>query len=564
MTMPAGSELALPPTQVEELIRTISKGLRAFQMYLPNNPIYRRAEQAIQEAFLPIWSSTQRLSLSVVETDLVWEEQVVYHQPAKSESFAWLLYKDGMRHLTLHPGVEDAELVRFLQVVARARLLAADAADDLLTLLWEQEFEFIDYRFAEIITDSIAVLDPQMVDLSVNQDQGSQAATQEAVRTEVSERPTGGGFDPDDFDSTVYFLEEQESLVLKQGVDLEYARDARQASFDALLDIFELQPTVIVRDEVLGIFDALFPNLLNRGEFRTVAGLLREFRVIGQRVAVMEPPLRERLHSFQTRLSEPTILSQLLQSLEEAPALPPEEDIGEVLGELHAGGLETMLTFLPTLKRPAIRKILEASVDRLASAHNEVVLAILANPESEALPAAVALCGRLSLQATVPALEGLVGHRDPVVRLGAVDALAAIGTAGALTALESALDDTDRGVRLAAVNAVAAKGYRGALRRLEAVVQGRGPRELERAERRQFFEAYAVVAGPAALRPLADILEPRGLFRRKESSETRTCAAYAIARLQSEEARAILERIQQDKDLPVRNAATRALREWAT
>jgi hypothetical protein len=564
MTMPTGSELALPATQVEELIRTISKGLRAFQMYLPNNPIYRRAEQAIQEAFLPIWSSTQRLSLSVVETDLVWEEQVVYHQPTKSESFAWLLYKDGMRHLTLHPGVEDGELVRFLQVVAHARLLAADAADDLLTLLWEQEFEFIEYRFAEIITDSIAVLDPQMVDLSVNQDQGSQAATQEAVRTEVSERPVGGGFDPDEFDSTVYFLEEQESLILKQGVDLEYTRDARQASFEALLDIFELQPTAIVRDEVLGIFDGLFPNLLNRGEYRTVAGLLREFRVIGQRVAVMEPALRERLHSFQTRLSEPTILAQLLQSLEEAPALPPEEDIGEVLGELHAGGLETMLTFLPTLKRPAIRRILEASVDRLASANNEVVLAILTNPESEALPAAVVLCGRLSLQATVPALEQLVGHRDPVVRLGAVDALAAIGTAGALTALERALDDADRGVRLAAVNAVATKGYRGALRRLEAVVQGRGPHELERAERRQFFEAYAVVAGPAALRPLADILEPRGLFRRKESSETRTCAAYAIARLQSDEARAILERIQQDKDLPVRNAATRALRDWAT
>ena len=43
---------------------------------------------------------------------------------------------------------------------------------------------------------------------------------------------------------------------------------------------------------------------------------------------------------------------------------------------------------------------------------------------------------------------------------------------------------------------------------------------------------------------------------------TRTCAAYAIARLQSPEARAVLERIQQDKELAVRNAAARALRDW--
>jgi HEAT repeat protein len=93
-------------------------------------------------------------------------------------------------------------------------------------------------------------------------------------------------------------------------------------------------------------------------------------------------------------------------------------------------------------------------------------------------------------------------------------------------------------------------------------VQGKGRHELERAEKRQFFETYALVAGPPALPLLSDILEPRGLFRRRESSETRTCAAYAIARLRTPEARGILERIQQDKDLPVRNAAARALRDW--
>ena len=61
---------------------------------------------------------------------------------------------------------------------------------------------------------------------------------------------------------------------------------------------------------------------------------------------------------------------------------------------------------------------------------------------------------------------------------------------------------------------------------------------------------------------LSNILEPRGFLRRKESSETRTCAAYAIGRLQSPAARLVLERVQQDKDLPVRNAALRALRDW--
>lgn len=541
-------------------MRTIVKGLRAFQMYLPNNPVYQRAEQAIRNAFVPVWSSTQQLALTIVETDITWEEQVVYRQPSKHDSFAWMLYKDGMRHLTIRPGVEDEELVRFLHVVTRARMLASDAGDDLLTLLWEQDFQCIEYQFAEIITDSLVVLDPQAVDLAMQQDPVAQQAVKEEVLADAADR--AGAVDLDDFDSTLYFLEENETATLRRQVEEEYTRDARKAALDVLLDTFETQPVTMVREEILGILDGLFPNLLTRGEFRTVAGLLREFRTISQRVAVLEPGVRDHLLSFQTRLSEPTILSQLLQSLEESSALPEDEDVGEVLGELHAEGLETMLTFLPALKRPAIRTILEASVDRLAAVNTGILLSILNNSDSSALPGAVAVCKRLNLQIAVPSLDRLVSHGDAVVRLGAVETLGHIGSAGAMAGLERAVDDPDRSVRMAALSAVMAKGYRAALRRLEAVVQGRGPNELERAERRQFFEAYAVVAGPASLPVLLEILEPKRLFRRKVNSETRTCAAYAIARLQNADARAVLERIQQDKDLPVRNAAVRALREW--
>ena len=145
----------LPTSQVEELLKTLVKGLRAFQIYLPNNPIYQRAIQNVRAGFQPIWASgLDRLVLQVVETDLVWEEQVVYHQPNKADSFAWGLFKDGMRVLTFLPGAEEQEIVKFLEVVQRARGLASEAGDDLLTLLWEQDFTLVQYHFTEFIADS--------------------------------------------------------------------------------------------------------------------------------------------------------------------------------------------------------------------------------------------------------------------------------------------------------------------------------------------------------------------------------------------------------------------------
>ncbi len=44
----------LPTSQVEELIRTLVKAQRAFQMYLPNNPVYHRAREALTTAFAPV------------------------------------------------------------------------------------------------------------------------------------------------------------------------------------------------------------------------------------------------------------------------------------------------------------------------------------------------------------------------------------------------------------------------------------------------------------------------------------------------------------------------------
>ena len=194
-------------------------------------------------------------------------------------------------------------------------------------------------------------------------------------------------------------------------------------------------------------------------------------------------------------------------------------------------------------------------------ANSAELLRLLRSLEPDALPGAIRLTGRLGLQAAVQPVADLVRHEAPDVRLAAVDALATLGTPGAMTGIEPAIDDADRQVRVAAVTAVSKRAWAGALRRLEAAVQGKGPAR-ERSEQRQVFEAYAAVAGPPALETLRSLLVPKGMFQRKSSTEVRTCAVYALGKLRTPDARMLLEDVQNDKDLPVRHAATSILREW--
>jgi HEAT repeat protein len=546
----------LPASQVSELIQAMVKALRAFQMYLPNNPIYQRAIQNVRTAFGPVWAARDDLTLQVGETDLIWEEQAVYHQLNKSESVAWSLFKDGMRELIIHRGAEEEELPRLLTTINKARFLATDAGDDLLTLLWALEFEHIKYRFIDFFAEGGGELPGPSGPAG-----GSASAEQRraAVAEEAPERPKGL-VELDEVDSTLYFLDEEEIGYLARELDEEYKRDVRGSALNVLFDLMETQTEGGTRDEVLGVLEQLFPNLLTSRDFRSAAAVLRESKLLKERATNLRMEQIQRLDGFVTRLSEPAIVGQVLQSLDEASGLGLDEDAAGLMRELRTSALEPLVSWLPNLSSAPLRKMLEDVVDKLAGSSITEVQRLLREPDSPALLGIVAICGRLQLHHAVPGFTDVIAHPDPAVRLAAVLTLSQLGTPGALTLLDRAIDDTDRSVRLAAVRGVGTRGYKGALRRIETVVLGKSPRAIDLTEKMAFFEAYGAIAGTAGLKALSTILFQRGLIKMKESPETRACAAVALGRIKTPEARDLLQRAVDDKELVVRNAVNRALR----
>jgi HEAT repeat protein len=550
------SDLILPASQVSEVIQSLVKALRAFQMYLPNNPMYQRAGQNVRAGFAPIWHALDDLVLQVAETDFMWEEQPVYHQITKNESLAWTLYKDGMRVLSLKKGVEEEEIVRFLEVVNRARFMQQDAGDDLLTLLWEQEFNFIQYRFVEGFGDEVV---PEAAGDMGGNTSVTAEQVQQQVREEAPPKPAGI-VDLEEFDSTLYFLDENEIATVAEQLRQEYQRDARASALAAVYDIFEFEPDRAVREEIIGVLETLLPNLLNAGEFRAVASVMRDVRELVRKASHLSTEMRDRLLAFESKLSEPEIVRQLMVSLDGAASQAGDEDVTEVLRELHPAALGAIITWLPTLNNAHVRELLEQAADRIASSSPTEVLRLLRDPGNIAVKEIVELCGRLKLQAAVPGLGETVRSPDPAVRLASVQALSEVASPGALTAMESAIDDDDRAVRLAAVRAMGARGIRNALKRVEPVILGKSDRDLDLTEKMAFFEAYGAIAGPTAIPTLQSMLLTRGLLGYKASPETRACAAVALGRIRTPEARAVLQKVADDKELVVRNAVSRALR----
>ena len=558
MTMGATPELALPPAAVEELMQALAKALRAHQLYLPNNPVYQKSIENLRAAFRPIWEAQDELTLDVYEGDLRWEGHVVYSQASRSESFSWVFYKDGVRSITLLKGVELSEIVGLLDVVHRARTLQPDDNDDLLTLLWEKDFQLIRYVFQELASSEVGGMQlPSTDELKTSTSAPRHVA--QAVQEEAPPPPPGV-VRAEDFDSTLYFLDEKEIEHLRDEVNREYAQDLRRNVLSMLFDVLELQAYPTVRAELISILESFLPYLLGAGDFLSVAYVLREVRAVTQRARELQPEQRKALEDLPGRLSQPEALGQLLQSLDEAAVHPSAEELGELFHELRPEALPTMLAWLRRVSNERVRVVLEEALQRLAQAHVPDLVGAIAGADATVTLEAVKLAGRLKLQEAVPAMAQAVGHEETAVRVAAVQALSDIATPPALQGLEKALDDSDRDVRLAAVRILMQRRHRGALAKVTAAVQGKSVRAADLTEKMAFFEAYGALVGEPGVAALDAMLNSGGFLKRREEPETRACAALALGRIATPSARAALERAAADKEVLVRNAVSRALR----
>jgi hypothetical protein len=556
MTDVSGTELALPPAQVEELLSLIGKALRAVQLYLPNNPVYQRAIENVRVACRKIWEATGDLVLDVQESDLRWEGNVVYHNEQKNESIAWTLFKDGVRTVTMRPGVEENEIVRFMQVLHQARTLQADAADDLLTLLWQEDFQFLAYTFQEIQVDQAAVIEAE---------EPASTAAPVAVQQQVQQEapPQREVVSADEFDTTLYFLEDQEISYLQDEVEREYSQDLRHNVLSLLFDLLELQTYGSVRAELIAIVENFIPYLLGSGDFHSVAFVLRQLREVVQRAKELIPEHRQALLAIPTRLSQPEALSQLLQALDESTAHPSEEELGELFRELKPEAIVTLAGWVSRLGSEQVRTLVKRSAERLAAQNPAEVLKALASDDTATALEMVRLAGRLRLTTAPEGMGRLMQTGNREMKLAVVDALTSIASPIALRLLEEAVGDSERDVRIAAVRFLSSRGHRGAFQRIEAAVLGGKLRQVDLTEKMAFFEAFGALAGGSGVGTLERILMPRGLLARREDAGSRACAAMALGKIRTPEARAVLQRAAQDKEALVRNAVSRALREMS-
>lgn len=533
---------------VEDLLRAISSTVRSYRLYSGNGPALERFVDALQQKFAAAWEVLPSIRLELGESWMKWEDQRVYPTGDSGGELAFLFYKDGIREITFRPGVEN-ELPRLLALLARAPQIREDE-DDLITLLWQESFSSFRYQYVDVGAE---------VGEPAKGGTGSAARVDSAqVRKSASE--PSPGLVTDDFQETLYFLDEGELRRLAEEVRLERARDlwgdVLRALFDRLEDGADERRIRIVR-----ILTELLPTMLGGGDFARAAWLLGEMGELAARPGLLDPASLREVRLLYGHLSDPTTIAELARTLEGSPQAIQSDGLTALLAFFPPQSIAPLTRAIETVGRPDVRRVLESAVHRLAEANRDEVVRLLGDRDPGVVAGAVRWVGSLRIGSATGDVVPLLRHESAEVRLAAVAALVELGAAISASAIAVLLQDPEREVRIAAVRALGALGYTAAKPALEAALESKQIRAADRTEKIAFFEAYGALGGAEGVAVLDKILNSRGWLGRGEAPEIRACAALGLARSRHPTARAALTRAANDQDPVVRNAVARALRE---
>ena len=565
--------LALDVKRVADWLQALVRTLKAYRMYLPNNPTLHKFQSDLEAR---TWSCLKEIGdivLNVQQFDLLFEDYSVYHNAAREESLAFRFFTDGVRQITFREGLEPQELRGVLEVLKKATDLS-QGQDDVVTLLWERDFRHIEYVHISI---------EDLMDGSTSQgyepDEGavegggipwpSRAETPEedapvAVPGEsILER--SDDWSPKapitpSWDETVgvqFTLSESESQQLTDAIRVEEERPLLNEVLEIVAAILtsEEEPTSFL--ESASAFQKFIELALEEGDLARANHLLSRLRTIAAKKSETHSELRGLAEQVIREIGRPSFLGQFAPILNAHPDLDPGllTNFLVQIGPTSAGAVCDLLGQVNHMKH---RRALCEALAISCKDDVDVLISRLGDSRWYVIRNVVYVLGRIAHQGVERALDRALHHEDVRVRKEAVRALGNIESPTSRAFLVSAFRDIDASVRIQAALTLAQKRDDRAAQSIWGAIQAPEFVRRDQNERRVFFEAVGKSGSDPFVPRLHEMLTRGGIFR-GGNEEERMNAALALAWLGSPKAIEVLNHELTSKREPVRKAVESAL-----
>jgi len=534
---------------VAEICTRFQGAYRAMHLYPAGHSMIESRMQPLASSLSAFLSQHDSLPLQVQESSLVYRGEEVFRQDELRDEMAFMLFREGVRLLTLHAGLEHEELEALVGCFSRAP--EATALDqDLVTLLWEQDFAHVDYE----------LVDPLRIEIT-----GEESF--EALKSDVRARlQDSAGADlsvttPGWHDLPAGRIVEIESGVLvgpEEVAVLERSFRLEPRPLDQLVDVLMEMLVCSESDGGTGSAGSTLSRLLvsdmKRGDLVRVLPVAARLCDMRRR----RPDRADIVDGILADLADIDSLRRVVLSLDSAS----RERRGEVetlLSQLAPHGYPALLDLLTEAEGGRARKFLLNTLTTDQRLPPDMIAQRLSDPRWFVVRNMVVLLGATQTGCPTHILIPVFQHDDERVRREVVRVLAGIAEPEASALLRSALDDPSPHVRTAAAHALGHRKDTEALPHLLAWVRSPGFASRGDGEVVGFLQALAELAVDSVVPTFVSLSKNRLL--RQLPLPVRVSALRGLAAVGTPPAAEALQKARRSRNRTIRQEAEHCLLE---
>jgi hypothetical protein len=567
--VPPGEDARLPAAAelkpVVEFARALAKAVKAARMYPANNPIYARFQTDLQEKTANCLAEFSGIRLVVGQNRLFSQGECVYESADPEDNLARLFFRDGIRELTFHAGIDRAEMGRFLDMVRAAA--TRESTEDLVTQLWDDSLPHITYIAiddildqelgeepvpAEFGSDFMNYVDFELDFAELDDDTVPETAREEAVTRagELHRQLMESG------DRQILSLTRDEEERLHPEVAEEDQASLVLRVLDTFFDVIDQDNDPATRGVIFAVLEKALVTLVAQRQWLSAGHILLAVGDVLDRRGDLVDMHREAIESILRTSTDAPRCEALAEALNRTIAASDESEEA-YLAAIRPTGVPALCELLGTVESRRGRMMLVNTLTRIGQGNLDVLVDYLRDDRWFVVRNILLVLGRMKASVAVKHIRPLVTHEDRNVRREALTALSQIGEGEALDALLALLRDSDPRIRVSAARSLARLGKRAVNPLLQIILAaGFEARPLE--ERRGFFESLGRTNSPDVLPFLRMLLGKKPLFKKKEAEEMRVCAVEALARMRGPEVKSLLEMALSDPSSVVRAAVAGA------
>lgn len=542
-------EISEESKEARDIIQNLIKSKKTIRMYPQNNPIYAKILEDSYARFKSFFDYHESIVLSIKQNSILYDNEQIYYNPDKEDNLALFFFKDGLRELTFKKGLMREELEEFLKIIALD--FDRDAIDDdVVTLLWEKDFQNIQY-----VVDEAFLADADEEDYAIK--------TEEQAKEKVTDvndlmKAYEDGFVQEDVKgiSIVPLTDNDLQMLVK-----ELEKDSSEKIGKLTLILFEIIYQSEDKTDVEQAFTFLKDAInfsMKHGDMETAIEVMRKAKKILENPLMSENEKRYMM-LLPSYLGTDEIISLLADILDSGIEIDMTI-YDEFVACLEKNAIEPLIKYLGELKTIRARKNVIEALISIGKKDIQALSRGLDDQRWYVVRNIIYILRRIGDRKAIDYLLKTVKHSDIRVRKEGIKALGELGGKEGIQTLRECLDDTDMQIRVAAAKSFASIGSEAPKRILLDKIAEKSFKDKDFEEKKEFFEAISRWKDPEIFDFLVKILKTKSFFGRAKLYESKACALLCLGLLGNKDALPLLYKYQDSGNKLLRDCSLSAIK----